>query len=179
MSTTEGQITLLLDGTESLTTAESPGATAQQRQLRTGGKGLNRVTLTSASTPKLDKPLIAFLITGNSGSPTTIDLTAVQAMANPIGSTRLKDLTGAKIKAFLFETDAANVGTVTIAPGGSNPYPLYGAAKDIILGPGRVEASAFKGIESNLAAVAAGAKTITFTFGTTGDKIYVELWPGT
>lgn len=180
MSAIDNQITILLAGSEVLDTTEAPtGSTAQARTMKTGGKGLERIALNSATIPKVDKPLVAFNIVGNSGTPTTIDLTAVQGLALPIGSTRLIDLTGAKLKAWLFETDVANVGTVKVEPGASNPYFLGATGDASTMHKGRVQAGAFKGIESQLAAVAAGAKTLKFTFSNTGDKIYVELWAGT
>jgi hypothetical protein len=178
MSTPSGTITLKLDGSELLSTSEAPGGTSSQRTLRTGGYGLDKVALTSVSTPKIDQPLVAMLLTLTSGSPTTIDLTAVQGLAIPIGSTRTIDLTGAKVTAYLFETDQANTGVVTIEDGASNPYQLW-AGQKLSLGKGRVEAGAFKGIASQLAAVAAGAKTIKVSTTVTGDKLYLELWAGT
>lgn len=180
MSTTEAELSLLLLGKEILTPAEAPAAETQsQRTMRTGGKGINKAQLNSTSTPKLDKPIIAFELTLTNGAPTTIDLTAVQGLVMPTGLTRTIDLSGAKLKAWLFETPAANVGTVTIAPGAANPYPLYGASKDLILPKSFVLASGFKAAESSLAAVAGGAKTLTFSTSNTGDKLYVELWAGT
>jgi len=179
LSTTTGRISLNLAGVEQLDATEYPGASADARKMKTGGKGLDRVDLSSTSVPKLDKPIAAFTITGTSGAPTTIDLTAVQGLAIPLGSSRTIDLTGAKLKAWLFETDAANVGTVRIEEGAANPYQIWGSGAYQILGASRVVAGAFKSAESSLAAVAAGAKTLKFTFTNTGDKIYVELWPGT
>lgn len=180
MSTTEGQLSLLLAGSETLTAAEAPsGSTSAARTLKTGGSGIERKTLNSASTPKVDKPIAAFLITGTSGSPTTIDLTAVQRLTMPIGSTANIDLTGAKLKAWCFAAGGSNVGTVTVGPGASNPYPVYGTSKDIILDAGRVDAGSFKDVESALPAVSGTAKTLKFTFSNTGDTIYVELWAGT
>jgi hypothetical protein len=179
LSTTSGTISILFAGVEELAASEFPGASTDARRMKTGGKGLDKIPLGSTSVPKLDKPLIAFSIVGTSGSPTTIDLTAVQALAVPLGSTRIVDLTGAKLKAWLFETDVGNVGTVKIEQGASNPYLIWGSGGFKILEKGRVEAGAFKSIESQLAAVAAGAKTLKFTFSNTGDKIYGELWSGT
>jgi hypothetical protein len=180
MSVTEGQLTLQLLGKEILSEAEAPAANNEtQRSMRTGAKGLNRSVRDAASTPLLDQPIIAFELTLNSGSPTTIDLAAVQALVQPAGATRTVDLTGAKLIAWLFETPAENTGVATIAPGDSNPYPsLFGSGKSIDLAAGRVEAGAVKGIASNLAAVAAGVKTLKFSTTQTGDKLYVELWAG-
>ena len=171
---------MVMAGSELLDANEAPGASNDaQRRLTSGGQGIDRKVLNSSSTPKVDKPLIAMMLSLTNGSPTTIDLTNVQALSMPIGSTRLKDLTGAKIKAYQFSTPGTNVGTVNIAPGASNPYPLYGTGKDITLGRGRVEMGAFKNIESDLTAVGGSAKTLTFTATNTGDKVYVELWAGT
>lgn len=180
MSTTEAELSVLFLGKELLTEAESPNAQTQsQRTMRTGGKGIDKVQLSSSSTPKVDKPIVAFELTLNSGSPTTIDLTAVAGLTLPLGLTRNVDLTGAKICAWLFATPSGNAGTVTIAPGASNPYPLYGASKDIILPRGLVSAAGFKAVASSFAAVSGTAKTLTFSCTNTGDKVYVELWSGT
>jgi hypothetical protein len=180
MSAIDNQITIQLAGSEILDTTEAPqGSTPQARTMRTA-IGMERVALNAASVPKVDKPIAAFNITGVSGSPTTIDLTAVQGLSMPLGSTRTLDLTGAKIKAFCLRTDPANVGTVKVEQGASNPYLLWGSGDAVTLHKGRIQASSFlSGTESALAAVAAGAKTLKFTFSNTGDKIYVELWAGT
>lgn len=180
MSITAGQITIQLAGQEILAAAEAPAAQNEnQRTLRTGAKGLVRSHRDGASTPLVDQPIVSFELSLTSGSPTTIDLTAVQALVQPAGVTRTVDLTGAKPIAWLFETAAANTGVVTIAPGDSNPYPsLFGSGKSIDLAKGRVEAGAVKGIASPLAAVATGAKTLKFSTTHTGDKLYVELWAG-
>lgn len=179
-STPGGQITMTMAGSEVLDATEAPaGSTAQQRTLITGNQGITAQVLNSVSVPKVDQPLIAMLLTLTNGSPTTIDLTNVQALAMPIGASRLKNLTGAKVKACCLTTPTANVGKITVAPGASNPYPLFGTGNNVVLGQGRVEIFSFKGIESDLSAVAAGAKTITFSCTNTGDQVYVEIWAGT
>jgi hypothetical protein len=180
MSVTQGQITIQLAGKEVLSEVEAPAALNEnQRTMRTGNKGLSKSTRNSSSTPLIDQPLVSFELTLNSGTPTTVDLAAVQALVQPAGLTRTVDLTGAKLIAWLFETPAENTGVATVAPGDTNPYPsLFGSGKSIDLAAGRVEAGAVKGMASNLAAVAAGVKTLKFSTTQTGDKIYVELWAG-
>ena len=179
MSTTSGSLSILFAGSELLTATEYPGANESQRTMKTGGKGIDRAALTSVSSPKVDKPIAAFLLTLTNGAPTTIDLTAVQGLTLPIGSTRNIDLSGAKITAALFETDSANTGVVTVEQGASNPYLPFGSGNKIDMPKGLVAAIAFKGVASQLAAVAAGAKTLKFSTTVTGDKIYVEIWAGT
>lgn len=171
---------MMMAGSELLDSTDAPaGSSDQYRTLKTGGQGIEKITLNAASTPKVDKPLIAMMLTLTNGVTTTIDLTNVQALAMPISSARLKDLTGAKVKAFMFATPNTNVGTVNIAPGGSNPYLLYGSGNDITLDKGRVEMGAYKGVDSGLSAVGSGAKNIDITCSNTGDKLYLELWAGT
>lgn len=179
MSTTSAAITVKLLAKEVLEAAEALAANNQQQRTLTTGLQSWVAELDADSTPKLDQPVVAHQITLTTSVVTTIDLTAVQALVLPTGVARLVDLTGAKLKAFFLragnDNDAAGV---TIEPGSSNPYPIFGTGNTIVLGPGRIEAGGFDGIESDLAAVAGGAKEIDIS-GTTGDTLYFELLFGT
>jgi hypothetical protein len=175
MSTTTLKVDIRLQGKETLTEAEAPAAlTEQQRILATGKRGIN-TTLSSLTTPKVDQSPLVQEITLAGGVPTVVDLTAVQGLCNPTGLARMLDMTGKKLVACFFHAPETNAAAINIAPGGSNPYPLFGAGNDVDLKPGEVLAKCFRAVATSFAAVAAGAKNISVS-GTNGDKLYVELY---
>ena len=177
MSSTFLETTLRFNAREVFTAAEAPAAaTEEHRTLRAGAHSLSK-TYGLTTIPKVDKPPISRTITLTTGVPVTIDLTAAAALVLPNGATRNVDYTGAKVKAWLIRTKKENAANVTIG-GGANPYELFGAAVSLVLGKDAELVMAFRETESNLAAVAAGAKNLRLD-GTTGDVVYVDLILGT
>ena len=62
-----------------------------------------------------------------SGGAATIDLT------NLLGTQANIDGSGLKNQVIRFQNPSTNTGTLTIAPGGSNPYPIFGAGNEFDL----------------------------------------------
>ena len=159
---------------EILTALEAPAATNEAgRTLEFGSYNLSS-TLNASSTPALEAPPSSQEITITAGT-TTLDFTAL-ALARNVSETY--DYTGKKVIGAIFKTDPANAGAVTIAPGSSNPYPLFGSGNEKDIGPGRMDMFFFDTVGSNLAAVSGTAKTIDLT-GTEDDIITVVLLFGT
>lgn len=179
MSSTSASVSVQLSAQEEFTLAEQPYATqANDRTLRTGGLNLS-TTLNGTSVPKVDKPPIYQKVTIPGGGSLTVDLTAAPGLSSPVAASRAVDLTGGKLKHYqLRAAGTNNASGVTVAPGGSDPYPLFGTAKSIIMGPGRLEAGGFNGVESDLPAVSATVKNITFT-GASGDVVEILMLFGT
>jgi hypothetical protein len=174
MSTTSLEVQLKLLGKEEFSDVEAPAANnAQQRMLFTGRQGV-RKEFGPATLPKVDAPIVAREIT--LAGALTLDLTAILSLALPGAATRTLDQTGKKLKWFFFRAAIGNnAAGITIAPGAANPYPIFGAAKPIIVTRGRIEAGGFDSIESDLPTVAAGVKNIDLTPGAAGDILYVEF----
>jgi hypothetical protein len=165
--------TLELSVREVLDTTDMPtGSTENDRTLR-HNEFNGSAKLSATTTPKAERAVISKLTLG--AGITTIDLTAATKSAG-----RVESMAGKKVVAYIIETNIGNnAAGVTIAPGAANPYPLFGAAKSVILGPGRTDMCAFaQGVDSNLPAVAGGVKNIDVS-GTTGDKVNIELIFGT
>jgi len=99
---------------------------------------------------------------------TTIDLTALSGTQSDI------DATGDKVQYLQLITDDENVAAITIKPGSSNPYNLFGSSNEIDLGAGVEVLAKFA---ETLDDVAAGAKTIEIA-GTAGDKIKIQIVTG-
>jgi hypothetical protein len=94
------------------------------------------------------------LVTGSK----TIDLTAI---LNFLAVSQ--NGTGLKVQSVIFVNPAGNA-TMNIAPGGSNPYPLFGTGNDIdVPGNATVNSWIAFGFPEGLPDVASGAKTITVT----------------
>lgn len=174
MSTSTAAVRMQATIREILTALEAPQATNEAgRTLEHGAYNLSR-TLSASSTPALESPPSAQDITITAGT-TTLDLTALK-LARDNGTTY--DYTGKKVIGAIFKTDPDNAGAVTIAPGSSNPYPLFGATNEKDIGPGRMDMFFFDEVGSNLAAVSGSAKTIDIT-GTEDDVVTVVLLFGT
>lgn len=176
MSTTTVDMAIRMNAKEVFTASEAPYAASDaQRTLSLSGLAVSG-TLGSGSTPRVDQPPVYKKI--SAAGTTTIDLTAAPCIAAPGTATRAVDMTGKKLKAVLIKCAAANAGNVTVAFGAANPYPLFGASKDVILGPGEVLALGYSGKETHLPAVSGAVKNIDVT--TTGtDVVEVELLMGT
>lgn len=113
-------------------------------------------------------------LTLTSGAPTTLDLTAAPTYMPTEG---LYDtLLNYYIVIARFFAPATNTDAVTIGPGASNPYNLWGAGNSIEIEPGRREGFQIDALE--LPQILAGAKTIQFSTTNTGDKIHYMLAAG-
>lgn len=175
-SSTTVAVNLRVNGQEVHDAADVPSAANQaQRTVNTAGNDLS-TTLNATSTPAVTKPPISRKITIG-GSPTDLDLTAIQGLTVPAGATRTLDMTGAKLVAAVFHAASANTGAVTIGPSGSNDYALFGASNDIDL-PKGMQINLCHRIASQLPAVSGTAKIIRIS-GTSGDILYVDLYFGT
>jgi len=123
----------------------------------------------SATTPA---PVRCFSTTVTlSGASATLDLTAAPTVGNLSAG---EDLTGKKLMFCQFYTDADNdSGGVTIGPGASNGYELFGSASaELLMFPDEYAEKLTLG--SNLDDVGATDCEIDFA-GTSGDKIYVKM----
>ena len=176
MSSISVDLGMRMNAKEVFTAGELPIAASEAERTLKLNVLAHSTTLNGSSTPKVDKPPVYKKI--SAAGTTTIDLTAAPAIVAPGSSTRSVDMSGAKVKGYLIRCGEANAGLVTIAPGASNPYPLFGTGNEIDLGAGAVIAQTFDGVESNLPAVAALVKEIDVT--TTGtDEVEIELILGT
>ncbi len=173
MSSTTSTIVLNLSAAEVFTAAEFPGGASEaDRTIRSTLKLTQ--SMSSSTTPKVDKPPVSLKI----AATTTIDLTAVQGAVMPSTATRTIDLTGAKVVAAVFRAKSDNTSAVNIAPGGSDPYPVFGTANDIDIKPGMVVAIGFDGVATTLPAVSSTVKNITVTVSGS-DSVEVLLLAGT
>lgn len=167
---------LSLAGAEVFTAAEAPtGGTQQARTLNITGADVS-TTLDSTTTPKIEVSPVVRKIT-ISGT-TTIDLTAAAGVALPIAASRTVDATGKKLVAVRLSCPSTNVGAVNVAPGGSNPYPLFGTGNDVDVKPGQTIIAIVTGVASSYGAVGPTAKNVDVT-GTANDVLNVELYFGT
>lgn len=177
MSTTRATIDLSVLAQEEFTATEVPGAgTVSERTLKTGGSNQASLQLSSSSTPSLTKPPISKTIT--IAGTITLDLTAIAAAAIPAAATRTVDLTGAKLVAFTLRAKSDNAAAINVAPGASNPYPMFGTANDLDVKPGEHISGSFRDVASSKPAVAGAVKTIDIS-GTDGDVLYLDLLFGT
>lgn len=159
---------------EILTALEAPSAANEAGRTLTHGSYNRSGTLNASSTPALEAPLSFQEITVTGGT-TTLDFTAL-ALARDVNETH--DYTGKKVIGGWITADPDNAGAVTIAPGSSNPYPLFGATNEKDIGPGRMDMFSFQDVGSDLAAVSGSAKTIDIT-GTADDIVTIGLIFGT
>jgi len=172
MSTNTLVVSLAMNSQEVLDAADFPGASGSgDRTLRSSGFNTTD-TLNSTSTPALEKtPAIIEVTIG--GSPTVIDLSAVD-----IGVGRTADMTGKKLVAYQFKAAIGNAGNVTVGPDGTNGYDLFGASGLHVFVPGETLGAIITGVATAKSAVAAADLRINIA-GTSGDVIDVALWFGT
>lgn len=176
MSNTSLVANLSLAGSEVFTAAEAPsGANASARTITVTGPDI-AATLDSTTTPKIEVPPIVRKVT-ISGT-VTIDFTAAQGVALPAAATRTLDHSGKKLVAMRLSCPVTNAAVINVAPGGSNPYPLFGTANDIDVKPGQTIIMIMTGIASSYGAVSGTVKTLDFT-GTNNDVIQCEFYFGT
>ncbi len=167
---------LSLAGAEVFTAAEAPtGGTQQARTLTITGADVS-TTIDSTTTPRIELSPIVRTIT-ISGT-TTVDLTAAAGVALPIAASRTIDATGKKLVAVRLSCPSTNVASVNVAPGASNPYPIFGTGNDVDVKPGQTLIALINGVASSYVAVGPTAKTLDVT-GTTNDVLNVELYFGT
>jgi len=150
--------------TQSLTVVETPatqvGATAATKRRITHDQYNTSTTLGAATTPPATEAYSATLalVAGT----LTIDLTALTAFNG-----RTLDATGLKLQAIKLNVLGAN--ELTVAPGASNGYPLFGGTNEVDL-PAGSEILLF--FNDGLPDVASGDRTITFsTAGSTTDTV--------
>jgi hypothetical protein len=176
MTTHSAEFFLQMKGKEIFSLAEAPTAPDEEaRTLRTGGISFKK-ELNDSSVPPFDAPIVKQTITLG-GSPTTLDLTAVAALVIPALATRTVDLTGKKLLAVALLAASTNTGEVTIAPGASNPYPLFGTGNERDLAPGEIHMQTLTALANPKPAVSGTAKTITIS-GSSGNKLDLELYFG-
>jgi hypothetical protein len=109
-----------------------------------------------------------------SGSPTTLDLTAIASAMNAGVNA---SASGLQLLGFKMVCDPANTGTVSVEQGASNPYLLFGSAGLVILQPGCVLCMGIKKKTDNtmpswgLPDVDGTHKTVKLSTTVTGSKI--------
>jgi hypothetical protein len=174
MSQKQLQATIAFSSVEVLTAVEAPATkTDAERTIRQSGFGTD-VALKGSSLPAVTQPASVQTLT-MTGSAVTIDLTNLAGLAIPPTATRALNLTAAKIIGFHIKPRSANAGPVTVAPGGSNPYPLFGTGNHIVLQPGQEIGCVFNGIASTLPAVGPTVKNIDIT-GTAADLVDILIF---
>jgi hypothetical protein len=177
MSSTYLDLKLRADAREIFTAGEAPSARNESERTLRGGQAPAGQTLGPDSTPAIEGPPISRQIT-LAGSTVTIDLTAAAVLALPGSASRTHDFSAKKVVCVVLRADGDNADPITVAPGVSNPYAIFGASKDIDIAPGMTVAAFFADVPSSLPAVAGGAKEIDIS-GTTADILYVDLYLGT
>lgn len=175
MSTTRASIQQAVTATEILDQSETPAAASDQgRTLQYGAFNVSS-SLTDQTTPAIEAPPAAARIELDNSGATTLDLTAMPLARD---ASKTHDYTGKRVVAAILKAGAANAGAITIAPGASDPYPLFGAGNEVDLAPGMALQISFVGVGSGAPAVASGAKTIDIS-GTEGDALDVFFLLGT
>jgi len=172
MTTTDtisASLLLQITGKETLGTDDHPGGSSTNDRTLAHNAFNASATFSATSTPTGQR-IVEIEITLGAGT-TTIDLTSA-----PKSAGRTEDLTGFKAVAGLLTAPRTNSGDVTVAPGASNPYPLFGTGNSVAVPAGRT--MAFGDTEqANLAAVSSSAKTIDVS-GTSGDILRLMLVMG-
>lgn len=167
---------LSLAGQEIFDATEAPsGGSQAARTLAITGRDVS-ATLDATTTPKVEVSPIVRKVT-ISGT-TTIDLTAAAGVSLPAAASRTVDASGKKLIALRLSCPTTNAAVVNVAPGGSNPYPLFGSGNDVDVRPGETVVKLINGVASGYPAVSGTAKNIDIT-GTTNDVIHVEAYFGT
>ncbi len=167
---------LALSGQEVFDTTEAPsGGSQAARTLTITGRDVS-TTLDATTTPKVETSPIVRKVT-ISGT-TTIDLTAAAGVSLPAAASRSIDASGKKLIALRLSCPTTNAAAVNVAPGGSNPYPIFGSGNDVDVKPGETVVKVVNGVASSYPAVSSTVKNIDVT-GTTNDVIHVEAYFGT
>lgn len=167
---------LALSGQEVFDATEAPsGGSQAARTLTITGRDVS-TTLDSTTTPKVEISPIVRKVT-ISGT-TTIDLTSAAGVSLPATAARSIDASAKKLVAVRLSCPTTNVGAVNVAPGASNPYPLFGTGNDVDIKPGQTLIALISGVASSYPAVSGTVKTLDIT-GTTNDVLHVEMYFGT
>lgn len=177
MSKTNITVQMLATVTETFSAEEQPSSPNESSRKLTVDSLNFQQSLNENSVPKVDKPPVYKRIVIGGGA-TTINLRAAPCLVSPASVVREVDMNLAKVKVVQIKTPPTNANPITIAPGGANPYPLFGAGKDIVVGPGRIETFCFAGTESNLPAVGDTVKNIDIS-GTLNDVVEIMIGLGT
>lgn len=129
--------------------------------------GFNRtdIELNGSSTVPLSKA--SYQVYTLSGGAASIDLTALLGV-NDVS----QDATGLKVQTLIVDNPSSN--PITLSPGASNPYALFGAGNDLVVPAGAVMSFYFA---DQLADVGASAKTIDLS-GTGTDTIKIGFGLG-
>jgi hypothetical protein len=176
MSTKRAQFNLSFTGSEEFTAAEVPGAgTVSERTLKVGAGNTLANQVSETGTPLISGAPVSLTVT--IAGPITLDFTALAAAVLPPSATRTVDMTGKKLIGMHLRAKSDNAAVITVTPG-TDPYPIFGTAKDIDVPPGASVALCFRDVASSLPAVAAGVKDVDFS-GTNDDVLYVDLFFGT
>jgi hypothetical protein len=133
-----------------LTTVETlatnvPAASANDKTVTQNGFNVSALAITATKD--------AYFVKTLSGGAATIDLTALVATNN-----LAVDGTALKVKAILIKNNGANALTVT--PGASNGYNLFGAASSFEVCPGCTKIQNF---DATVPDIASNAKTLDLT----------------
>lgn len=166
MTALEVSLALRLDVTEILEAADAPAAGSELNRLVFDQYSTD-VTLDADSTPEVGGAAVDLSVDLASSSE-TLDLTAAPT-ARDINLTT--DKTGQKLVAIVLVAAAENnaIG-VTIGPGDTNGYNLWGNSSAIVLYPGERLVRSFTAAATAHQAVASGDRTIKFA-GTAGDIV--------
>lgn len=140
---------------------------ADQMSVSQNGFNLNNVSLNANSTVPATKSSYKTYTLGGGGT-LTIDLTDLDGLLEAA-----VDGTGLKVQTIVVRNPSSN-NAVTIAPGASNPYPLWGTGNSREVKPGARFGEYFA---DQLADVASNAKEIDLS-GTAGQTIDIGLCLG-
>lgn len=167
----------IFKSSETISSTDSPLVVGSGSTKRPYQRAVN-TTLVDTDTPGPDT-LVAKKYTLTNGSPTTLDLTAAPKAENDDLSV---DCTGKQLLGWHLSADPANVGTITIAPHGTNGYNVFGdAAGSLTLMRGQdVSSGMQRKTDTSLPTwgtdpVAAGDKQIALSTSTTGSILYLHM----
>lgn len=144
--------------------------TTSQIKIGTGKSAQGR---SSSDSVMPAKKTVSFQIS----TTTTIDLTAAP---DPTKGTNTVDCSTYYLLDYELKTDPSNAALINVAPGGANPFPIFGTGNDVDILPGKTkEETTQKKTDGTAPAVRGQAvdathKTITFTITGT-DIINVVL----
>lgn len=159
---------------EVLASDDSPAAVAAELQKQFNAYN-KKYRVTGSSSPKIDKPAVDLSKT-LSGSSATIDLTAAPT-ARDINVN--VDLSSSRwVCGLIYAATTNNASGLTFGFGASNPYPLFGASKEIIMLPGELVLIGFQGGPSAKPLVSGTVKTLDLA-GTTADVLTIIALFGT
>lgn len=130
--------------------------------------GLADLELSPTSTPVVDAVWSDSI--SLSGGAASIDLAALAR-----GDLANLDLSGKKVQAIQFSCPSANTAFVAIAPGATNPYPVFGSGNEFDL-PAGADVTIY--VPEGLGDVGASAKEIDFASSDVDAVIKVVIYAG-